>query len=62
MIREGKTCSNTTLSTVNPTWAGLGLNPGIHSERLATNHLIHGLALGFCYHGLVYISSYFVRL
>jgi len=34
----------TTLSTTNPTRTHLGLNPGLHSERLVTNHQSHGMA------------------
>jgi len=36
-----KSCLFATLSTANPTWAGLGLNPHLHSE---TNYLNHGMA------------------
>ena len=32
-----KTCLKTTLSTTNPTWSRLGLNPNFHSDGLATN-------------------------
>jgi hypothetical protein len=30
-----------------PTWTGLRLNPGLHSERLATNNLSHDMAASF---------------
>jgi hypothetical protein len=30
-----------TLSTINPTWTGLGSNPGFRSERSTTNRLSH---------------------
>ena len=36
-----RVCPHATFSTTNPTWIGLGLNPGLHSERLVTNHLSH---------------------
>jgi hypothetical protein len=39
-----KTCPSSTLSTTNPTWIDLGVNPGLHIERPATNHLSHGMA------------------
>jgi hypothetical protein len=35
---------NNVLSTTNPTWMGLGLNPGLHSDRSVTNHLSHDTA------------------
>ena len=38
---RGETCPNATLSTTNPTWT----DPGLHSERSATNRLSHGTAL-----------------
>jgi hypothetical protein len=34
------------LSTTNPTWTGPGSNPGLRSERPATNRLSHGRANG----------------
>jgi len=40
-----KTCPSATLSITNSTWTGLGLNPGLHDTRQATNHLSHGMAL-----------------
>jgi hypothetical protein len=39
-----KTCPSATLSTINPTWTDLGSNPGLRSERPATNRLSHGTA------------------
>jgi hypothetical protein len=41
-LRE--TCPIATSSTTNPTWTDLGVNPGLHSYRPATNHLSHGMA------------------
>jgi hypothetical protein len=32
-----KTCPSATLSTTNPTWTDLGLNPGLRGERPATS-------------------------
>jgi hypothetical protein len=40
-----KPCPSATLSITNSTWTGLGLNPGLHVTRRATNHLSHGIAL-----------------
>jgi hypothetical protein len=40
---RGKPCSNAT-STTNPTWTDPGSNPGLRSERPATNRLSHGTA------------------
>jgi hypothetical protein len=37
----GKTCPSATLSTTNPTWTDPGSNPGLCSERPATNRLSH---------------------
>jgi hypothetical protein len=39
-----KTCPSTTLSTTNYTWNDPGSNPGLTSERPATNGLSHGTA------------------
>jgi hypothetical protein len=39
------TCHSTTLSTTNSTWTGLGLNPGLHRDRVVTDNLGHGTAL-----------------
>jgi len=47
-----KTCPSATLSTTNPACTGLGLNPGLHSDRLAI-HLTHGtgrVLLAYCCH------------
>jgi hypothetical protein len=41
---RGKTCPSATLSTINPTWTEPGSNPGIRSNRPATNRLSHGTA------------------
>jgi hypothetical protein len=40
-MNSEKTCHSATLSTTNPTWT----DPGLHSERLATNCLSYGTAL-----------------
>jgi hypothetical protein len=34
-----KPCASATFSTINPTYTGLGLNMGLCSDRLASNHL-----------------------
>jgi hypothetical protein len=39
-----ETCPRATLSTTNPTWIDPGANPGLLSERPATNCLSHGTA------------------
>jgi len=39
-----KTCPNATLSTINPTQTGLGLNPSLHCEKLATKCQENGRA------------------
>jgi hypothetical protein len=39
-----KTCLSAILSTINPTWADRGSNPGLRGERPATNRLSHGTA------------------
>jgi hypothetical protein len=44
-VLGGKTCSNATLSTTNPTWTDPGSNPGLRGEGPATNRLSHGTAL-----------------
>jgi len=38
-----KPCASATLSTTNPTYTGLGLNMGLCIDRLASNHLSHGM-------------------
>jgi hypothetical protein len=40
-----KTCPSAILSTTNPTWPDPSVNPGLHGERLATNHLSHGMPI-----------------
>jgi hypothetical protein len=40
-----KTCPSATISTTNPTWIDPGVNPGLRSERPATNDMSHGMAL-----------------
>jgi hypothetical protein len=35
-IAGTETCPCATLSTTNPIWNGLGLNPGLRSDRAAT--------------------------
>jgi hypothetical protein len=44
-----KTCPSATLSTTNPTWLTLGLNPGRRGGMQATNRLSHGAAQGLHY-------------
>ena len=44
-----KICPSATLSTTNPTWTGLGVNPGLRGERPTTNRLGHRL-FSFPYH------------
>jgi hypothetical protein len=39
-----KTCPGTTLSTTNPTWPDLGLNPGRRGGKPATNRFSYGAA------------------
>jgi hypothetical protein len=39
-----KTCPSAILPTINPTWIDPGANPGLRSERPATNDLSHGTA------------------
>jgi hypothetical protein len=38
-----KTCPSATLSTTNPTWPGLGWNPGCHGGKLVTKSLSYGM-------------------
>jgi hypothetical protein len=40
----GENLPSATLSTTNPTWIDSGANPGLRSERPATNRLSHGTA------------------
>jgi len=44
---QRKACSSAVLSTTKPTWAALGLIPGLYGGRLVTNSLSHGMAIGF---------------
>jgi hypothetical protein len=37
-------CPSATLSATNPTWTDPGSNPGLCSERPATNRLSRGMA------------------
>jgi hypothetical protein len=39
-----KTCPSANLSITNPIWIDPGTNPGLRSERPATNDLSHGKA------------------
>jgi hypothetical protein len=39
-----KSCPIATLSTKNPTSTGLKPNPGLCSEKLATNYMNHSMA------------------
>jgi hypothetical protein len=59
----GKACPSATLSTTNPTWTDLGLNPGLRGERLATNRLSHGTAYryisGMCSYHVKHYRVYF---
>jgi len=41
---QRRTCLRFTLSTINPTWCGLGLNADLQSDGYATNRLSHGTA------------------
>ena len=52
-----KTCLSATLSTTNPTWTDPGSNPGLRSERPATNRLSHGTATLSGYFGFVRVSD-----
>lgn len=36
---QRKVCPSATLSTINPTWTGLGLRLGVSGDKLSTNHL-----------------------
>jgi hypothetical protein len=40
----GRTCPITTYTPANPTWNGLGSNPGLCGERQVTNRLKHDTA------------------
>jgi hypothetical protein len=39
------TCCSVSWSTTHPIWFGLGLNTGLCSQKPATNHLSHSMAL-----------------
>jgi hypothetical protein len=39
-----KTCPSATLTTTNPKWLGLGLNPGRRGGKSVTNRLRYGMA------------------
>jgi hypothetical protein len=39
-----KTCHSVTLSTTNPTWPGLGSNPGRRGGKPASNRLSYSMA------------------
>ena len=47
-----KTCYSAPLSTTNPTQTGLGLNLGLHSGKMVTNHHSHGMAYSLKYAAL----------
>jgi len=38
-----ETCASVTLSTINSTQTALGLNLGLHSEKLVTNCLVYSM-------------------
>jgi hypothetical protein len=42
---QRETCPSATLSTTNPIWSDLGVNPGLCIEMPASNCLSHGMAL-----------------
>jgi hypothetical protein len=42
-----------TSTTTNPIWTDQGVDPGLHSERPATNCLSHGMAIS----ALINVSS-----
>jgi glycerol-3-phosphate dehydrogenase len=44
LIAGRKTYPRTPLSTTNPTWTYLGLNPGVRGERSATSRLSRGIS------------------
>jgi hypothetical protein len=35
-----KTCPIATVSTTNPTWPALGLNPGLYGDRVENNCMV----------------------
>jgi hypothetical protein len=40
---QRKTCPSATFFTTNPTWTGMGLNPGFLGEKPVTKYLSHGV-------------------
>jgi hypothetical protein len=59
---RGKICHSATLSTTNPTWIDLGLNPGLRGERPATNRLSHGTAMSNTLIAFLYLlCSYIIK-
>jgi hypothetical protein len=46
VLRE-KTCPIANLSTIDPTWTGLGSNHGLLGEWPGTNYLCHGVILNW---------------
>ena len=40
-------CPSATLSTTNLTWTGMGMNPGLHNERLAATCVCHGTVTNY---------------
>jgi hypothetical protein len=53
-----KTCPNATLSTTHLSWTDLGVNPGFHGGRPATNHLSYGMVYGSVSKPLIKIVSH----
>jgi hypothetical protein len=50
-------CISATLSSTNPTWTDLGVNPGLNGEKLLTNHLSYGMACpGHVHEGSHHVS------
>ena len=47
-----------TLSYTNRTGTGLGLSPGLRSERPATNSQIHGMACGILHPSTILLALY----
>jgi len=37
------TCPIASLSSINPTWTGSGMNPGLRDDWPATSYLSHGM-------------------
>jgi hypothetical protein len=38
-----KTCISATLPGTNPTWTGLGFDPGLYSEMVKSKHISHSV-------------------